>query len=242
MARSEASVSLAGAEADANALLDESIRDAAHLAPRVAEARARLRDARAHQLTASRLPGRADDHAFWTERALAAEEDLTDLRVEHDRTVPGLAALVVRHDTAVRELADMGSGLGQVDPVSYEFAAEDRRRALSDLECATHPELTPVFGGDEMPADVHARWAHIGMVAAPITNPDESRPTFWRVSCVDVTTGVEVGRITIPAGPGGRDGLDTSAVVAHITSAALAGDRDAAELLTVLPGQAARAA
>lgn len=212
---------LSGPEAEADALLAESVMDAAKLNSRIDEVRGRLAEARNRQLTAARLPDRDEDHLFWSERALAAEEDLADLRTMHDRTVVGLAALTARHDQALRNLTAFGAGLHPVDGETYEATREELHRATDALEGAVDPELELVFGADDMPDHLHERWAGVGMVAAPVVDPDDVTPTAWRVSFVDVRAGAELGRVTVPAAHAvdhrepGR--LDKAAIVEHVT-------------------------
>ena len=233
-------------EHDADALLAGSALDAGRLTGRMQAARDRLAEARTRMGTAASLPGRSEDLLFWTERAVAAEDDLTDLRMMHDRTVVGLAALTVRHDRALRDLAQMGSGSHPVDPDAYEAARQDLHRATDALHCASDPDLTLVFGGEDMPDDLHGRWADIGMVAAPVTDPDRHEPKAWRVSFVDVRAGAEVARLTVPAehttAPHAPDRLDKGSIAAHITWLAARGDQPAADLAARLPSTGLQAA
>lgn len=226
---------LSGPEADADAQLAESVAEAAQLTRRIGDVRGRLADARIRRLTAARLPDRDEDYLFWTERVTAAEEDLADLRAMQDRTVIGLATLTCRHDRALRSLTMFHSGVCAVDQDTYEATREELHRMIDALHDAVDPDLHLVFGDDDLPDRLRDRWAGIGMVAAPVLDPDDVTPTAWRVSFVDVRAGAEIGRVTVPAAHAvdhrSPDRLDKTAIAEHATFLAARTDSPAARTL-----------
>lgn len=203
----------------AGARLDESFREAVKLAERIKQVRERLAGARRHHLIAAGLPDGVTDQMFWSERVVAAEEDLADLQGLYDGTAVGLALLAERHDRAKRDVHAMGSGREPVDPESYAAAEQDLRRSMRTLEEVSDPDLEPVLAGEAVPGDLGHQWSEVGMVAAGVSDLDRAEPASWVVSLVDLPTRTEIGRVTIP-NESLVDRLDRSTVVAYLRGAA----------------------
>lgn len=221
----------------ATARLDESLVQGSKLADRISRARATLAGARRQHLIAAGLPDRVEDQMFWSERVVAAEEDLADLQGLYDGTVVGLALLAERHDRAWRDVHAMGSGREPVDPESYAAAEQDLRRSTRALDEASDPDLEPVLAGEDLSDDLGHEWSSVGMVAAGVTNMDRGEPAAWVVSFVDLPTRTEVGRMTVP-NDAGASRLDRATVVNHVRALVTHPERSgdlAGDLLDRLP-------
>ncbi len=213
----------------ATARLDESLVQGAKLADRISKAREILAGARRRHLIAAGLPDRVEDQMFWSERVVAAEEDLADLQGLYNGTVVGLALLAERHDRAWRDVHAMGSGREAVDPESYAAAEQDLRRSTRALGEASDPDLEPVLVGEDLSDNLGGEWSSVGMVAAGVTDLDRGEPAAWVVSFVDLPTRTEVGRVTVPNDTGASR-LDRATALNHVR--ALAADPERSGELT----------
>src|SRR5665648_1180575 len=103
------------------------------------------------------------------DEAARATEDVNDIQSLRDATALGLALLQSRVDLFQRKLEVAAVSRSLAVQQSAQYSQSLGAKARARLGAAdTDPDLVTVPGASDMAAELHAHWADVAMVAAPV--------------------------------------------------------------------------